>query len=921
MASDYASALAALRNSSAGSDAAASSGSSASSYDSALAALRGQSASSQAVSPSAAGSYDSALAALRGSSPAAAATPSATAAPTPAGTPSPNPIDTFKKDAGTIGSDLWAPIATAFHGIMFGLNRPGQAVEHAISKAIQDAKGHTGDVMDVLHAAWQGLSGQTPDVTGQQILGQLGEQPGIPRDLAGLGVDVATDPLTYVPFADLVKLAKVPEAANLVYRLAKESPVIGPRIQDALDFAGKVFDKYHGISKPFRQAWQTMEGRNTAAEGRIGKLVGEAFKGATPEERAAFTHAMEKAPGYEDAFANNPRLAAIRDRLAPVLAQNAQDLLGRKLLTALRENYMPHILHQRFQNGYGIWANVKKPLKAFLPASMKRKIEGSIKQINEEFAKNPEWAAKSGLDPASKFFEDDAAKLLYSHLLQSAQAKHLHDFLQTVLAGAKKVTKKDLPLQLPEGMGLYRPNSLRFFRALLAPADIADALSEDAGKTDLLKELHPGMAVGSGPAYMLPKAEADFLNGASRHQGPYNNFLAGADAFRSLLLKLMLVNPFVHFPHNVLWNAYQRDPMAAINPSEWMRHIKGVIHGVDSDPWLKRATEAGAVPSSAILDYRGPIATKANQAAAELDKPKLRKLLEKLTPSQISQGATWVPENAMRVALFRRAVQRMGMSDADAADWVNQALGNPKNLSNTERWLQRFLIPFYNWEKTAVTFNLGQLYNHTARGAIPLHVLNAINESIAGHPMSMNPTGKQFDLSVGPDAQGNQRFINVYNPLLEALNIGNQGVPTFLFRRMQSLPQSIIEGITGQSSPPGGPTKNFPLVKYPELQNTPYSYLNDVPLFRWGNLLGPEVSPYTKMLMPDVGVLQTYAPPQVKLDTLMQIAQLLGMFPSVQQKGAVGREQSYQNRVLKQEIRSAIKARAREGLPITPPNS
>ena len=826
-----------------------------------------------------------------------------------------------------VGGAAMAPVDTSFRAIGFGLSRPGQAVEHAISQSITDEQTKQGNLGTVLHAAWQGLSGQAPDVSGRSIIDQMAggapttEAGKIVRDVGGFGLDVATDPLTYIPVGKLAELTRVPQVFSAVYRVLDRVPMV----HDLTESAAKVFDKYHSTRPVFRQSWQRMQGLNDAAERRIAQTINRAFKGVPEALRRQFTHAIEKAPGYENWFDQHPEMQQVAQQVRSMLDQSAEGLVKRGLIKSKRPNYMPHILANHFENGFGIWTNRKTPMAASLPSGLARKLDMTIQEANDTFAKDAEWAKKLGLKPGSKLFEDDAAKLLYANLLSASQATNLHDFLQGVMSRATKIQAKDIPAVLPDGMALYRPNSLRFFRALMAsPKDVEEAVTQGAQEFPL-EELRPGIAISKGAAYMMPKAEADFVNGASRYRGPITGLDKVASGLRGLTLRFMLINPFTHFLHNVMWNSYLRDPGAVLNPAEWAQHVPGIIRGIDSDKWLARATEAGAVPSSALLDYRGPIAARARDVAKDLGESKVKGILKNITPFQISQHATWIPENAMRVALFRRAVQK-GMGDSAAADWVNEALGNARNLSNQERMLQRFLIPFYNWEKTATAFNLKQLYRHTARATVPLHALNALNTSIVGHPLSMNPDGKQFDLELGPDKQGNQRFLNIYNPLLETLNIGQKGLPQWIFGRTQPMVKTAAAMVTGRTGF-GGPDVSYPLFKYPDLQGTPAQELNNVPLFRYpatfgaGPVTGPSVNPEVATALQSLLNLPYASSAPPPSGAAEQVARVLGSFPINSAATSSARSAQYQRAAALREMRSAMRALARKGmpLPIIPP--
>jgi hypothetical protein len=81
------------------------------------------------------------------------------------------------------------------------LGRPGGAVKNVVDKNLINNTENIGE------AAWKGFSGQEK-VSGADIAGDLGVENKVGKFALGLGLDIATDPLTYVPGGVLVKGAK-----------------------------------------------------------------------------------------------------------------------------------------------------------------------------------------------------------------------------------------------------------------------------------------------------------------------------------------------------------------------------------------------------------------------------------------------------------------------------------------------------------------------------------------------------------------------------------------------------------------------------------------------------------------------------------------------------------------------------------------
>jgi hypothetical protein len=719
--------------------------------------------------------------------------------------------------------------------------------------------------------------------------------------------NTATDPLSYVPLSLLTKPLGI--AAKAGYNAVKDVPAVSSLI-DKITSAG------NSLSDWLKEGWNRMHSTNAVESNQYINKIQNSLQGLTPEEQIAALHIAENAPIAEKLREQMPHVVPAANQIRILFDKLGEEALNRGLIKSMRENYVSHIPVSKFENG-GIFANSTKPLKPYLSSSKARKLEGTIYEINQRAANGEldDVLSKLGLEPGSKLFEDNPAKLLTAHALQVIRAKNLYDFIHNVvLPNAQKVT--EIPAVIPKGMGLYRPNTLKFFPAMLAEHNIG----EDAVNGLVpLEELHPGVGVSSKtPAYLMNKADAEFLNGAFRSgnvsnlpplvSGALNLGKKALAGINTAARTTMLYNPLVHTLNNVPWQVFLKDA-GVLNPlgeRGWLRFLNEAKNGPIEGSMYERAAKAGAI-SAPHTEFRGGIHDIANQVAESLNPTKTPwSVLKKYNPVSMvyraSNAATWIPEHAMRANLFSRLVDR-GLSDEEAAKEVNSVLGNYNNLGKVEKGIQTYAFPFWNWMRTAIPSNIKALYEQTPKFAIPYHAIDTLNYMATGHGMSENPENKRWAIAIPgvKDKNGNQFYFSWYNPGMELGKLSTEGLDYF-FRRLNPVDKMAYAALTNQEDP----FQDYKVVPYPDIPGGASNPLNEKGIF-FGNK-GPRVNPWLAYAA------QTFGNPVSGIGeaagaTLPEnIARLVGSYGSYYNPETAAREQQYKQRQQQSELRAALKA-------------
>lgn len=163
------------------------------------------------------------------------------------------------------------------------LGRPGAGVVNAINEGVQGG--------DILSGAWRGFSGQDR-TRGADLVENLGVENGPAKFLLGLGTDIITDPLTYVPGGVIAKgLGKAAGAAGNAANLAldaveRAAPGFGQIRQGAADLAQRSKDALGYSFVPdyklgedlYGRADDTVKNLKQETENRIGFMTDESMK-------------------------------------------------------------------------------------------------------------------------------------------------------------------------------------------------------------------------------------------------------------------------------------------------------------------------------------------------------------------------------------------------------------------------------------------------------------------------------------------------------------------------------------------------------------------------------------------------------------------------------------------------------------------
>ena len=734
-----------------------------------------------------------------------------------------------------------------------------------------------------------------PTATGEDVMNTAAPNaPPWVKAAAGFGMDLA-NPLSWVApggvIKDVAQAPKVVDAINAL-REAAGGTRVGASALGAMQKLASGFNRFAGMRPAIRNGILDMEGKTVADSAQAQRELDQVFKGTTPEQRTLVTYAREGDPQSIMAIARNPQLMAALGHLENLYGSTGRDLLDRGLIgNRIEDGYVPHILASHFEgeNPKGVYANLNKPMKAYISASKSRTLQGSIKEINDRLATDPKFATSVAdlTAPSGKLFETDAYKLALSHALQAHRAINLHDFIHgVVLPQAYKADR--LPATLPENLGAYRPKTLNFFPNAQTSRDALDELATGGKDSVPLESLRPGFGVRkNSTAYIMPKAEARFLNGYTRSFAG-DSPLSLMEPLSNSVRSLMLFNPLIHFPHNVTTMAFLHDPGAVLNPAQWMSHLREAA--AHSGPWYDLAMRSGAISEAtnpSLLSHgTNGISARVNAALSALDKSGTAKLASVLNPYRLSQIGTWVPEHAMRTALFRRAVQR-GQTYREAADFVNRALGAYRNLTPFEQSLQRGVFPFYSWLRTSIPGVIRQTATNPGRTLAITRLENAINYYNTGKNMDQTAKGQEGDISLG-----NGTYVNPYLPTTEAFGtLPHEGVLEFLFNRTYPWERFAAQVASNEQNPLSGENYKFPVVPMPAAEGTNFAYLNNQPLF-FGNV-GPKVNPYLALASQDLSNPVGFVGQEANQPALQSVLDLLGMYASKPKPGGAAENAAY----------------------------
>ncbi len=252
------------------------------------------------------------------------------------------------------------------------------------------------------------------------------------------------------------------------------------------------------------------------------------------------------------------------------------------------------------------------------------------------------------------------------------------------------------------------------------------------------------------------------------------------DKTTSLYKKYGLMNSAVH-GHNIAYNGMYLGGAKAEQVGETMKNLRSNTY----DPWVERATRAGAVKQDAGAlkqSLADSFNKPANIASQTWDKMKYA-----------FHGALWDADKGMRTSIFRQAVEG-GATDTAAAAKANNYLVNYNNLTPFEQKVMTRVFPFYNWMKGNMPLQAEQWINSTPKQMLFEHAKDALSQSLSGtdtHDGKINTS-----VGVGPKQI---QMVDPYAPVDEPAKVGREGILPFLYARMNPLIKEAIAQITNKA--------------------------------------------------------------------------------------------------------------------------
>jgi hypothetical protein len=700
---------------------------------------------------------------------------------------------------------------------------------------------------------------------------QMHEQPwqtGVMKGLLGTELDTVSNPITYVPMGKVFegigaagKAVGLPAAWNALKTSAPEA------VRVPLNAVTSLFKPIAGARQPFLNAVSRMVGKTQSGTNAIMKNLQDIFKGTTPEQRTALTHALEStAPGTP---LSDPVLEALRQKVEPLLEQATQHSLERGLINKTINpedfgvaRYIPHVNVGKLDENAVPFADITRR-NPTIDASKSRNLEGTIQAIN----------GASG----NKVFEDDIAKILAYHLGQINKASTARDLIDEAM-------QHGLPVDGAVKVGDQFPGT--FQKAV-------EYTSPHTGETVLLPE--------SEARYLqqLRTPPSELKQTASKwYQGAVNG-----------LNQLMFMSsPFVHILNNLGTQTLTHAPSVFAKMPKYMKEAwKGVEPGSQMDYALKN----GALHLSSIMHGASTPKDMANQLVKELQSKSgvpqtLKNILKgynELTPRV---------EQAYRAAAFEHALEQ-GMSPDEAANWVRSIYGGriAGDAASPIENIATGFMPFFNWTKTAITSNV----KNAAKNPLPyltgFNALNNYNEQVTGHSMAQNPNPLSIALP-WTDKNGNPEYYAPYAPPFDVAKLGKaiasgglRGLADFGFTRSNPLVKFPVQYFSQEQDPLANQMDKYTVEPYPALPaqfNTRGIFFGDK---------GPQAPAYLAQFLQDISnPLSTIDDFQQKgaRDTLL--TQLLGGSISAPNPQLQQKQQNWLNNQALSEFKAYLKKHA-----------
>lgn len=559
---------------------------------------------------------------------------------------------------------LLAPLKTAVGSAFEFLNRPSRAVAES-ALALKHGT-------PVGAAAMKGLRGESK-ASFEDLLAEEGMDPGWKRTLAGLGLDIATDPLNLVgglPFKALKALDKLPAIAK-AEKAVKEIPLV--------EAAGKRMVPYFGLPEDYTKAKRLLESEIAARRGEAYQGAIERFKGISPTEAKDITLALDKPGGTTGVAKLDTLLGQQREAFA---AQKEKEIAAGVLdPKKVQDDYVTYLF--------------KGPLGASTSGSLRKNLSAKNPFAKERDLASIEQAIYLGAEP-------HIARIAAVRQATGDRAIATANFFKNAVdnfsvpagtAGTRSVNiAADMPVKAVFEGRAFDPAIADDLEKLVKITESPDAISEAfRAATGVWK----GYATAANPGFhfrnLVSNVFNSWLGGLSPAMVPVR-YAEAAAAMKGA------VSPIAgHVPEQIL--TAMKD-----------MGVVGTGHGAFGDVTTALDTlvsHTKGAPARA-MDLINPLSSQNFIQRAGRD-----------FGNKV--------ENLSRVALFLDQLHK-GVPMEDAALHVRKYLFDYGELTDFEKSIRNTAVPFYTWLRKNLPLQIESLLSQPEKYAHTGKVVNAIEE-------------------------------------------------------------------------------------------------------------------------------------------------------------------------------------------------
>lgn len=655
------------------------------------------------------------------------------------------------------------------------LGRPGQAVKNVLDKT-----GGKVQTQNVAEAAWRGFSGKDK-VQGTDLAEKLGIENKAGKFIAGVGIDIATDPLTYVPGGVLAKgakatgsLAAIPVKAG--YKTLEETlPLvknvretkIEPLFNGLKNAAGKAFIYQHKWDETLNGTKddllknlynQTHNDINFSQEESLKKIANLAKTAGGLDTGVDVGRIMEKdlqvmGPRPYREMSDSPMINMAAKQLIDSNKKIREWAASQGIDVPELEGYMKHVWSQAERD----LRKVKKPVsvdsgnfglgnpnKKILNL---RKLQGSAEDINDELGR--------------EFFNPNAyfsTAIGQRQLIGYVGAKKFKD---EVLSNTNFAVPYEKGMVIPKNAVVISPDKYKFFK-----------MEVDDGREIV--------AVGKGKEYVVTKGVKEALDRfdhLTTDEG-ISEFFKIVDNVQGFWKRLTLFSPGYHIRNIAggLFNNY----VGGMRPDELVRYtataskeVMNAMKGAESQLFTEFRQQGLGASAMSRVEFN--MHQEPEKAIEQLVKDKTKTLPQKIkhrvNPLQwtnTSREAGEVLDQTNRFALYSWA-RAKGMSPEEAAAKVREVQFDYTRNTNAEREVFARLAPFYRWMRNNIPFQLKSLINDPSK----YNNVNKIRENAQDAAGLEDENTPQFMKENFAIPVNENKFLSLNLPLADIAKVGS----------------------------------------------------------------------------------------------------------------------------------------------------